>query len=108
MHHAIPCYGVLSNRHISTSSQCPVCQIYSEDIAHLLFRCHRSHEIWRELGLHEILDGIAGPHCSGVEILERILCDKQHDKQCFRVVSVPEMFAIGSWFLWWQAGSDDS
>jgi hypothetical protein len=45
LHGLIPCYGVLANQHVRTSSQCPICKIHCEDILHMLFTCHRAHQV---------------------------------------------------------------
>jgi hypothetical protein len=37
LHGTIPCNCVLTNRHINTSSLCPVCNIYCEDTLHSSF-----------------------------------------------------------------------
>ena len=55
LHNAVPCRCVLANRHIVNSSQCPVCRIQSEDVAHALLKCGRDTEIWTALGLHEMI-----------------------------------------------------
>ena len=55
LHNAIPCQCVLANRHIGTSGQCPVCKVNAEDISHALFRSPWAGEIWRSIGLHEMI-----------------------------------------------------
>lgn len=48
---AIPCNGVLANRHMITSSQCTLCQTDCESIRHAYFFCPRVVEIWNKLGM---------------------------------------------------------
>jgi len=78
MHNAIPCMGVLADRHIVTSGQCPLCSTYVESVSHMLFKCRRAKEVWKGLGLHEIIDKLVVPRRSGVETLEAILCEPGH------------------------------
>jgi hypothetical protein len=46
LHGAIPCKGILANRHIESSSSCLACDDGCEDIKYLLFTCTRAREIW--------------------------------------------------------------
>jgi hypothetical protein len=46
---AIPCNGVLANRHMINSSQCNLCQSDCESICHAFFKCPRVGEIWAKL-----------------------------------------------------------
>ena len=59
VHNAIPCCCVLANRHIVTSAQCPICTTHAEDIAHAIFKFGRASEVWKALGLHEIINSVA-------------------------------------------------
>ena len=52
---AIPCYGVLANGHMITSAQCPICSSDCESIRRAMFLCPRVQEIWRILGLHDLV-----------------------------------------------------
>lgn len=45
----IPCKGILANRHIITSSLCPLCTMECESNDHALFQCPRVAEIWEHL-----------------------------------------------------------
>jgi hypothetical protein len=51
LHGIFPCYGVLENRHIPISGQCPWCSIHSEDIKHVLFECEHAAVVWSKLGI---------------------------------------------------------
>ena len=102
LNNAIPCQCVLANRHIGTSSQCPVCRVHAEDISHAIFKCPRAGEIWRVLGLQEMIIAASSEGRSGAEIIEQVLCDPCHQITFLNVINVPEMFAITSWYIWWQ------
>jgi hypothetical protein len=51
LHGTIPCRAILANRHIITSSLCPVCSTHYEDTHHAFFTCPRAIEIWENLGI---------------------------------------------------------
>jgi hypothetical protein len=53
---AIPCFGVLANRHIPISSQCPICSIDCESIPHAFFKCSRAKEVWKGLGMLPLIN----------------------------------------------------
>jgi hypothetical protein len=50
---AIPCMGILANRHIPTSSQCPLCKLDCESLEHALFQFLRVKEVWFHLGMEK-------------------------------------------------------
>jgi hypothetical protein len=45
LHGILPCYGILANRHVPISGQCPRCSIHCEDIKHVLFECEHAIEV---------------------------------------------------------------
>ena len=94
--------GVLANRHIATSGQCPLCQIYVEDVAHALFLCSRVQEVWWSLGIYDIIFRACTPQRSGAEILESLLCESTNQVQYMSEVQVSEIIAAVSWYMWWQ------
>jgi hypothetical protein len=55
LHGIIPCMCVLADRHIERSGQCPVCDKDAEDLTHMLFKCKGAKEIWKKLGLKEVI-----------------------------------------------------
>jgi hypothetical protein len=73
LHGLIPGVGVLANRHIKVLAQCPICMQGSEDIPHLMFTCHRAKEIWKALGLEEVINDAICLDRSGYVVLEEIL-----------------------------------
>ena len=42
---SLPCYGILANRHIPLTPECPFCAFGLEDIQHCLFTCNRVQEV---------------------------------------------------------------
>uniref|UniRef100_A0A8I6XSL7 Reverse transcriptase zinc-binding domain-containing protein n=1 Tax=Hordeum vulgare subsp. vulgare TaxID=112509 RepID=A0A8I6XSL7_HORVV len=75
---AIPCYGVLANRHIRTSSQCPLCISDCESIKHVMFQCPRVLEIWRILGLSSLIQEVCTMERDGGAILQDLLLSKSN------------------------------
>jgi hypothetical protein len=67
---AIPCNGVLANRHMQPSSECTLCRTDCESARNALFRCPRVNEIWGILGLHGTLAQVCTLEADGGEILE--------------------------------------
>jgi hypothetical protein len=45
LHGLIPCLGILANRHIATTSGCPVGASGCEDIMHMVFTCTRARKV---------------------------------------------------------------
>lgn len=99
LHNAVPCMGVLANRHIATSGQCPICKLHAEDVSHMLFSCGRAKEIWLQLGLLERINASCTDGKSGAEVLDALLCDKANQEQYIDVVQIPEMVAVTGWYL---------
>jgi hypothetical protein len=49
---------VLANRHMQTSSQCPLCKMGCESLKHVYFQCPRAMKNWEHLGL-----AVSRPKC---------------------------------------------
>jgi hypothetical protein len=47
LHGILPLKSILVNRHIGTSGQCPVCNLFPEDVLHMLFQCQTAVDLWR-------------------------------------------------------------
>lgn len=88
--------------YIATSGQCPICKKCAEDVSHVLFECGRAKELWRLLGLHEIIGATCTRGKSGAEVIEALLCDQINHKQYLDVVQIPDMVAVTCWYIWWQ------
>jgi hypothetical protein len=48
--------SILADQHIYVHPECPVCRQGPEDIKHLLFTCKRTKEVWKKLGLEEVIN----------------------------------------------------
>jgi hypothetical protein len=66
---AIPCHGVLANRHMITSSECPLCTSDCEIVRHALFLCPTVREVWRLLGLESMITEIYTAEGEGGSVL---------------------------------------
>ena len=73
---AIPCLGVLANRHMITSLQCPMCSIDCESIKHALFLCPRVQDVWRILGLGQLVAEICTTQREGGSVLADMFLSK--------------------------------
>jgi hypothetical protein len=69
----IPGVGIMANRHIKVSPQCPICKKGVEDIRHLMFTCKRAKLVWRRLGLEEVIDHALSLDRLGFVVFEELL-----------------------------------
>uniref|UniRef100_A0A8I6YQZ6 Reverse transcriptase domain-containing protein n=1 Tax=Hordeum vulgare subsp. vulgare TaxID=112509 RepID=A0A8I6YQZ6_HORVV len=99
---AIPCYGVLANRHIKTSSQCPLCTTDCESIKHLFFQCPQVVEIWRILGLSSLIQEVCTLERDGSAVLQDLLLSKSSIRSNIADVGRGEIIATAVWYIWWE------
>ncbi|KAE8769205.1 hypothetical protein D1007_59232 [Hordeum vulgare] len=99
---AIPCYGVLANRHIKTSSQCPLCTSDCESIKHLFFQCPRVLEIWRILGPSSLIQEFCTLERDGSAVLQDLLLSKSSIRSNIADVGREEIIATVVWYIWWE------
>jgi hypothetical protein len=69
----LPLKSILANTHVGTSGECTICHIGAEDIHHLLFTCETAHEIWRQLGLSQVMEDAQSVDKAGSVVLEHLL-----------------------------------
>jgi hypothetical protein len=72
LHGILPLKSILVNRHIGTSGECPICQLGPEDIQHLLFLCPVATDIWRALGVSNLIQSSLVTDRSGSAVLEAL------------------------------------
>jgi hypothetical protein len=72
-HGVLPGMAILAGRHVKVSPQCPICKNGPEDICHILFGCLRAKEVWRLLGVSEVIEHTMTMDGSGSVVLEHIL-----------------------------------
>jgi hypothetical protein len=99
---AIPCKAILANRHIITSSVCPVCLVHCEDTQHLFFKCTRAFEIWENLGIANVILEACNEDRAGSGAFEAML--RQVDKETPHIpeLGMKEIVTIACWFIWWE------
>lgn len=73
LHGFIPCLCTLANRHMKTPMVCQVCSKDTEDLRHMLFTCDRATEVWKELGLLEVIEPLVN-----MERSIKLTLDKSH------------------------------
>ena len=84
------------NRHVGSDGACPVCHGAAEDIKHLLFECLTARELWRGLGILEILDEAATVDRSGSVILEHLLLAEDKPVPMKPNLDIKQILAVGS------------
>jgi hypothetical protein len=94
--------SILADRHIHVYPECPVCRQGLEDIKHLLFTCKRAKEVWKKLGLENIINRALLVDRSGSVVLEFILCDLNQKSPVLGHLGLQETIAVGYWYIWWQ------
>ena len=72
----LPCLGALANRHIAVNSSCPICSGACEDIKHTLFSCQGAKEIWKRMGLWNLVEEACAIDRSGSAILDYLIMCK--------------------------------
>jgi ribonuclease HI len=99
---AIPCNGVLANRHMQPSSECTLCRTDCESIRHTLFTCPRVHEIWGILGMHGTIAQVCSFEANGGSILETSLRDTTAKAPLLSEVDRNDLVATAIWYIWWE------
>jgi ribonuclease HI len=101
LHGILPLKCIMANRHVGTSSECPICHQGPEDILHLLFQCSAAREVWVALGIHSMIDEAIMVDRSGSAVLEEILCRNPTLMPGFNDIGLKEVVVITSWYIWW-------
>jgi ribonuclease HI len=101
LHGVIPLKSILANRHVGTSGQCPVCLLAAEDVKHLLFQCEMARDLWRTLGLLNVVDEVLQLDNSGSVILELLFRGQDLMMPGFAALGLKEVVAVTCWYLWW-------
>uniref|UniRef100_A0A453HTW5 Reverse transcriptase zinc-binding domain-containing protein n=1 Tax=Aegilops tauschii subsp. strangulata TaxID=200361 RepID=A0A453HTW5_AEGTS len=102
LHGTLPCRATLANRHMKVSPLCPTCSQSVEDTKHMLFLCTKAKEVWKRLGIDEIIDRACEVDRAGEAILEYLVVLPNQDLCIMGYQNVREMIAISAWYLWWE------
>ena len=68
----------------------------------MLFLCTKAKEVWKRLGIDEIIDRACEVDRAGEAILEYLLVLPDQDLRIMGYQNVREMIAISAWYLWWE------
>jgi hypothetical protein len=103
---AIPCLRILANRHIQTSSQCPLCKTDCESQEHALFKCPKVKEVWLHLGMERIIQDACDMERHGPLVLADLLLS-QSGMAPFLPPFLPEVTLVelimtAIWYIWWE------
>jgi hypothetical protein len=102
LHGILPLKSILVNRHIGTSGQCPVCNLWPEDVLYMLFQCQPASELWKFLGLDTIIADAMQSKRSGSLVLEELLRSNPYDAHGYSSFKLHELIAITCWYIWWM------
>ena len=97
----VPCYGILANRHIAMTTNCPVCAGGCGDIKHVLFTYPRVSGIWRCLKLDGLVEEASEVDRAGSSVLDYILCAPPRGS-LLPDVSAQTLILVGVWYVWWE------
>jgi hypothetical protein len=73
LHGMVPSIRILANHHVKVSPQCQIYKLGVKDNRHLMFTCRRAKQVWRRLGLEEIVDHALSLDRSGSIVFEELL-----------------------------------
>ena len=82
-----------------TSGQCEICKAGAEDIRHMLFECSHAKAIWRELGLHEIIEQARTIDRLGSTMIEWVLQEEKHKSVYMEPMIISDIFSVTCWYL---------
>jgi hypothetical protein len=104
---AIPCNGVLANRHMQSLVfllylRLLLCHLDCESIQHAFFACPRVCEIWKFLGMEELISHVCSREANGSSILEALLRDKSAAAPLLPEVDRNDLLAVAVWYIWWE------
>jgi hypothetical protein len=75
--------------------------IYANGVLKMLNTCFlspRARLVWKHLGLIQMVKSACVSDRAGQVVLEYIFCTEQHIMSTFGSVSIPEIFAVASWY----------
>ena len=96
LHGILPLKSVLTNRHIGTDGACPICHQDVEDIRHLLFDCYHAKELWKNLGIAEIVEEAKRIDRSGSVIIEHLLLHPDVQLTIKPTLNIKQVLLVGA------------
>ncbi|KAE8811226.1 hypothetical protein D1007_11975 [Hordeum vulgare] len=76
-----------------------------ESIKHAFFQCPRVQEIWRVLGLLNLVNQVCDLEQDGSAVLSELLLSKSTIKSNISDVDRAELIATTVWYVWWERRS---
>lgn len=102
LHGAIPCRAVLADRHMKVQAHCPACNGSADTIKHLLFECSQAKDLWRLLGVEDVISNACQIDHAGPAVLEFLLNIPGHEVLVLGQGRFKEIIVVSSWYLWWE------
>ena len=102
LHSAVPCRAVLASKHMKVKTHCPECNMGPDSIKHFLFECPRSKEVWRQLGLIDVVKRRCTQFKSGEEVVHELLSMEETEVQILGLPKLKEVVATAAWYLWFE------
>ena len=84
---------------MKVSPICPICSEGLEDTKHMLFRFTKAKEVWKRLGLDDIIEKACEIDRAGEAVLEYLLLLPDQHLWILGCHNVREMIAISAWYL---------
>lgn len=97
----VPLKAILMNRHVGSNGACPICHQGAEDVKHLLFQCVHAKDVWRRLGMLELIEDSTPVDRSGSVVFEHLLSLPDNQLLIHSRVNFKQALVVGAWYLWW-------
>ena len=94
LHGTLPCRVTLANRHMKVSPTCPTCSEGLEDTKHIFFRCRKAKDVWKRLGIIDIINKACEVDHAGEAVLEYLLLLPDQELRMIGHHNVREMIAV--------------
>jgi hypothetical protein len=102
LHSAIPCRAILAAKHIKVKSHCPPCNKGVDNIIHLLFQCEKAEEVWKMMGVYDVIKKACKVNRSEEVVLEQLLSLQDSDVHILGLPNLRETIAATAWYLWYE------
>ena len=97
------CHGILANRHMINSSQCPLRTSDCESIKHALFQYTQVQEVRRILGLDSLISEVCTTEREGGAILADLLLSQNSLQSGVGGVQHNDLPVTAVWYIWWES-----
>ena len=80
----------------------PACNQGPDNIMHVLFQCTKAVEVWKLLGIYDIVKKACQVDRSGEVALEHLMCLPDPDVHILCLRNLRETIATTAWYLWFE------